>query len=200
MLCDKCGFEYKGRKELKKHKKNQHRLDDKECDQILPSISAFQKNIVKNKEINDEMYCEQCNFKTKTRDSLEKHIAKNHHYNCLWCNFLAYSEKEILKHAKVHEEFDESKIFECEECEYTAVTRSILRRHIGLNHRHKCDRCDVISISEDDLKEHVKRVHRGDKLNRLKSRIYCFYLNNDICNRFCDQLLDRFRDLLRVQL
>ena len=107
---------------------------------------------------------------------------ENHRYNCLWCNFVAHSEKDILKHAKNHEIIDVPKAFECEYCEYKAKTSIILKRHIAEHHRYSCYSCDFISFSEDEIKSHVQDAHRNKSL-KSQSQRYCFFFNNSRCRR-----------------
>ena len=55
--------------------------------------------------------------------------------------------------------------YSCEQCPYTAASRSGLSSHVALKHegiRYPCDKCDYEASQMSNLKKHVNSKHNGN--------------------------------------
>ena len=57
--------------------------------------------------------------------------------------------------------------FNCDICEYTAISSKVLKRHKTRNHKEKeyehvsCEQCEYIANTAEQLKHHIYLFHKG---------------------------------------
>ena len=71
--------------------------------------------------------CDQCDYKTKRKYGLKKHIESVH--GGVWHS--------------------------CEQCDYKTKWKDDLKTHTESVHGYSCDQCDYKTKSKDDLKKHL---------------------------------------------
>ena len=125
----------------------------------------LQKSALKNhtnKHLGITFPCEQCNFKTHIKSSLNFHI-KIHHEEKEWflCNLCEY--KGTKKGLRVHKESKHGgKTFPCDICDYASSKNGNLKRHIRDQHNSgvfKCNTCEYSCSSKSKLEYHTKHSH-----------------------------------------
>ncbi|KAF5290476.1 hypothetical protein FQA39_LY03580 [Lamprigera yunnana] len=132
--------------------------------------------------------CNECDFMTMEKDLLVEHLnmTKNVQYSCQECKFTTRLECS-LKHFRIHRGMHDKYMIEecnfqpsqnfcltqqwksgdkyiCNECNYTTLIKSSLRRHVKIHKgaEYKCKDCDYETVRKDNLKQHVK-IHTGDE-------------------------------------
>ena len=114
-----------------------------------------------------EIYdCENCDYKTKHKAELRKHISKGHSIQCDICDRYFKTKLKLTNHrASAHEKL------KCEhsDCERTFSSVKTLNAHLMLKHssadKFNCDHCEFSSISEAAFRRHGD-VHERRKIMR----------------------------------
>ena len=95
------------------------------------------------------------NFIAKMEGNLEGHIQVNH------------TSKNPCKQKHVKSSYSLARPFECNECDYSAITAGTLKRHVQFKHTFekpfKCNECDYSATQASDLKTHVQAKHTLEK-------------------------------------
>jgi len=131
--------------------------------------------------------CEQCEYKTKWKQSLKRHIKTVHEgivYKCEQCEYKANWKQNLVSHIKsVHEGI----VYKCEQCDYKAKCKKNLQIHIKLVHEgfeYKCEQCDYKAKWKQSLLHHKKSIHenifsckqcehKSSTIQALQSHIQC---------------------------
>ena len=79
---------------------------------------------------------------------------------CSQCDFVGIDGKEMDIHRKKHD-----RSFNCEECQFVAKFRIVLRRHQIKEHNKKCHHCDFSAATSASLKMHSQAEHGGGLLS-----------------------------------
>ena len=79
---------------------------------------------------------------------------------CSQCDFVGIDGKEMDIHRKKHD-----RSFNCEECQFVAKFRIVLRRHQIKEHNKKCHHCDLSAATSASLKMHSQAEHGGGLLS-----------------------------------
>ena len=79
---------------------------------------------------------------------------------CSQCDFVGIAGKEMDIHRKKHD-----RSFNCEECQFVAKFRIVLRRHQIKEHNKKCHHCDFSAATSASLKMHSQAEHGGGLLS-----------------------------------
>ncbi|KAJ8983726.1 hypothetical protein NQ317_009162 [Molorchus minor] len=123
--------------------------------------------------INDvEMYtCETCQFKTKQKGNLKRHILVHREdyevemYTCEKCQYKTKKEGNLKKHLLVHRNSCEVEMYTCETCHFKTKHKSNLKAHL-LVHRqssevetYTCETCQYKTKIKRSFKRHLL-VHR----------------------------------------
>ena len=108
--------------------------------------------------------CDKCNYKTKYKSNLAKHIKAIHEGErnpCSQCDYKGIDSSSLMVHMKtVHE----GVLYQCDQCQYKAKYKSDLMVQIKIVHegvRYQCDRCHQKAKYKSDLMVHIKTVHEG---------------------------------------
>ena len=149
--CPECGETLLNKSALNLHLKNVHNVCKEKkkrkkeiskcptCDYVTPP-SEFHKNLIKIHDITHHnityIYCDQCDYKTKTKISLNDHIKQNHD--------------------------NSSKKYKCKYCDYKSVRRDNVEVHqqsVHENVRYPCDQCGHQATRLQYLEKHMKTFH-----------------------------------------
>ena len=134
-----------------------------ECGAVLKDKYALKNHhISKHGSEGNKYQCDQCNYQTLQKASLEKHIITHHdniRYPCNLCDYKATQRGSL----KIHRESKhEGAQFPCEFCGKVFSLKQTQRNHTEYTHgqkRHKCDNCEYIAGQKTHLNTHKKLKH-----------------------------------------
>ena len=91
---------------------------------------------------NEECSCDQCDYKTKRKDNLKKHIDSVHgdvRYSCDQCYYKATKRTHLKTHIdSVHGDV----WYSCDQCDYKSKCKCNLKRHKEYGHGNVWHSCD----------------------------------------------------------
>ncbi|KAJ3651518.1 hypothetical protein Zmor_017553 [Zophobas morio] len=176
--CTECSyktkFKYNLNRHIRKHNVNKPYACDK-CPYTTNYNASLRQHINIHLDNQDVKWheCEKCPLKTKTEDTLIRHIKTlhmNHEnfkwYECTKCSFKTKHRSSLDLHV-AGKHLDEEKIrwYECQICTFKTKQMGSLKSHITYRHLDKeeikwyrCDDCSYKCKSAGDLRKHVK-VH-----------------------------------------
>ena len=181
--CETCGTTFQSKTALNKHISWKHedteKVPCKYCGVVVQSMELH----VKNKHENPLERCNSCDFQTRRKFSMKKHIQTVHSgMNLQTCEFCGEMRKNLSKHLErtkcgEGKSINERRSEACEECGNLFTTKDSLNKHIKGVHmkikdRH-CDQCEYSTYSGFNLKLHISKMHTGMELKKEKC-IDCF--------------------------
>lgn len=180
LKCQFCLRTFKALRYLSRHILRQHetvkqKLKCLHCDYKTMSMKLFSRHRNKHvqKPVIEWHQCDRCDFRTKTKDALRKHVKSVHFANktltCDHCihgfNNISHLRSHILrKHSK--------KVWlQCEQCDFKTLYESFFKRH---QNRHKeraskwyeCAFCDFRAKYNHNVTLHTNRVHKKAVLHQ----------------------------------
>lgn len=138
-----------------------------QCDECGKTLSSA-SNLTKHMKVHSDaanFHCHMCNYKTKWKVCLEKHIKKHlldqgllEKCICQLCGKELRTQKCLATHIQlVHEK---SLQFACDKCEKKFTSRDILRRHKnrvhGESEEFACKKCSYRAGNKIELKTHYR--------------------------------------------
>ncbi|KAJ2939096.1 hypothetical protein O0L34_g10284 [Tuta absoluta] len=161
VMCQKCGEEVKGEVELQKHIKQVH---------------------------SEDLTCRFCDFKTKQKVTMTKHMLRHKNATTLQCDYLNCKYKTFYtsameKHKSKHNE--QGVKYQCTQCSFQTMNKYILRYHEE-NHatgkkRYNCEECEYATNLPANLIQH-KYKHATEK--RFKCDLCSFATKYNTSLRF----------------
>ena len=160
----------------KVHSENLNDLDKEE-----ESLKSIKDEEIKKKFIGDEyrmevvdtyldvskaadFTCDQCEYKTTTKEYLRIHRRSIHDgvkYPCNKCDYKATQSSSLMQHKlSIHEGVK----YPCPQCDYKAARPSRLNSHVREIHEgieYPCLQCNCKAPTRKRLNLHVKSVHEG---------------------------------------
>ena len=148
--CEECGIKFTRNYNLKQHRKHYHEMNE-----ATESI---------------ELQCTLCEYVTKWKGSMNKHIKFVHNkknlikdHQCSRCGYRTHQKAQLTNHIKgVHEKI---KDIVCQVCDFATSYKSKLVRHVMTVHQtqknHKCSECEFATNHSNNLKTHIKAIHRN---------------------------------------
>ena len=187
--CDFCDYKTKRRYELKLHFAADHEGRRFACDFCNFTAKRKDKLNLHVRVVHEGLgkKCKYCDYKAATNQHLLRHMRSKHSdmegapemLKCLYCEE-EFSRQEKLNehcsrvHATVQTETNGSpNAFthirelsgqQCNECDFTAPTKSKLNEHYKIAHggrKYKCDQCNFECLTHGGLYLHQKAVHLG---------------------------------------
>ena len=99
--CDTCDYNAENMTNLRKHKKSEHEFKCDFCDFISKSKGEAEKHEM-DKHNCDDLQCDMCTSKLKTKDGLTAHTQLFHNsmttYSCNKCEYKASQEPDLEQH------------------------------------------------------------------------------------------------------
>ncbi|XP_076844097.1 uncharacterized protein znf518b [Brachyhypopomus gauderio] len=124
---------------------------------LQQNFILFVENKNKEANINRRLCCEKCRFSTKDVELFERHVA--HHeevtFSCTLCSHVSYSRVESQRHSVKHKG---SFPYRCNWCDYGAVRRDYMVKHIQRIHGKSADG----GFTTDCAKEHLSQKGTTD--------------------------------------
>lgn len=147
--CDKCGQEYKTKYALQVHDKRVH--SDKP------------------QELEFNLKCDHCSYKTHLRENLKRHLKLNHDPTfqrpvCPQCNKVLMTQRSMRDHMLTHADTE----FACDVCSHVCKTEKALKSHKTLHEewQYDCPVCKMKRRSAYEVRMHLIRKHPGYKMPR----------------------------------
>ncbi|XP_078577490.1 uncharacterized protein LOC144862667 [Branchiostoma floridae x Branchiostoma japonicum] len=197
--CDRCDFKAKSQQRLEVHLQRHHAEGSAKCS--LCSFSAGTHRGLnihmrrrhsqsdpddlereKNDDITDHLekhgkigllQCPVCDYLTKWKKNLSKHLAEVHRTHNLVCKCpdcaLTFRTVSLLR-LHVRRKHTGERPFQCPHCDYAALVSSHLERHILRhtgNRPFMCEECGYMAVTKDLLTNH-RRTHSGEKPYRCE--------------------------------
>ena len=183
--CEQCEEKFSDRRSWKIHVKEAHPTDLKAeevptegnkiscaiCESKFPSIYDLSiHNQDEHQEDKDLVICPICNFSTKLKRYLKKHIKAKHEtskVSCPECNRLI-KENTLDAHMASSHSGESEKKHKCtyEDCEFQSNNVTSLHYHTkskhpsdSTQHQFACDKCGKTFPFASGLKQHVDIVH-----------------------------------------
>ena len=170
--CDMCDYAGAFKALLSQHMRNKHALKGNEftcevCNKILASKASLANHRLIHS--NQKLFkCDQCEYSTNTGDQLRNHSIQIHinarEQKCDECGKAFNLKITLNRHiAKVHKK-ESCKEFKCDNCDFSTIHDSSLKRHKKSHHEDKtddtkCGICNSIFKAKASLKSHMKRKH-----------------------------------------
>ena len=91
-----------------------------------------------------------------------KYVHGKHQFLCNLCDSVFNRNENLKKHIKTKHGASGPQLFPCIQCDYKAMQKSHLTRHVKFTHESQefpCDYCDKVYGRKDKLNAHVKKYH-----------------------------------------
>ena len=179
--CEVCGLTIRGRFKMQMHKNSHRKVTCKNCEKVIPynshsshtskcfaekSFKCEKCDKVFNRKHNlkchiemkrCEMTCNHCGKTLKSSAFLDKHMASQHQ-----------AQTSLVKTSEGHIGLfqTDSNDLNCTSCEFIAVARSKLKRHMKTHNPkpakavYKCTKCDSTFKYKSGLTRHIVTPHR----------------------------------------
>ena len=159
--CEICPYTAPKLSKVHKHVLNVHGEAKFKCE-LCEYKTTRRENLkvhqLSGKHRDDGFYCNECDFKAKSENELEKHT-KSHKYACHECSYKG-TRKSLLKQ---HVEGQHLGIrYKCRFCEYSGKTSSYLKIHEQSMHgnvSYSCSICSFDSKHPSAYKRHLLIMH-----------------------------------------
>ena len=177
--CSICKKSFLRRSSLYNHMKSHvnaaPRFKCSACDEKFESAAHLSAHEVRRSDRNGfsyhELQCCVCGAILSTTAGLKLHITKMHtealqlqkqkSFSCQICRKKYTSLSYLRQHLKTH---SNAKSFGCSDCDYKALTREAVRRHVIRIHlklrAYECDICNKTFVSQPDRKLHMLRHYK----------------------------------------
>ena len=101
-------------------------------------------------------------------------------------------EQNIIKKELVDQKCDAcnsscSKIFKCDQCDFTSESQKGIKIHMGRMHEIKCDTCSEKFHGESKLKSHMCRIHVSNPTCNHLLYMKNWYVKNEYIRVFCNK-------------
>ena len=191
--CEICDSTIRGKQKMQMHKKSHVEVVCKNCKKVIPynnRESHISKCVAENR-----FKCDKCDKAFNRKDNLKRHIEmKGCEITCNQCGKNLQSTARLDKHmASVHQDqinvvktsdghvgifHSESNDLKCTLCEFVAVDRWKLTRHMRSHNPkpakvvHKCPKCDSTFKDSSHLSRHLATPHRDFMKGNSRAQQY----------------------------
>lgn len=161
--CKRCDQEFETKKELDKHKRQEHR--DYMCDTCgLSFEQKFSLETHRKRHADVRQYkCDYCPMEYFTRPEMLLHTKQVHlnafEVKCPECNLSFKTKSTLNQHLKSH---TNQRTHTCSVCGFGFKSYTHLNRHIKSVHqdvRFNCEHCEISYGRKDKLRMHMEKVH-----------------------------------------
>ena len=145
------------------------------CGRLFSQYPSASKHCIRKQEAT----CPICGKVITEKKNLKRHIAahkskrsdgKSKEVKCDGCAKVFTSRQRLKSHMVCKHGVPKSipeitDVFECEQCSFTHVKKSVLKTHIGKVHskgiKVYCDQCDYFCLSKSGMFKHKRIVHKS---------------------------------------
>uniref|UniRef100_A0A1Q3EXQ3 Putative c2h2-type zn-finger protein n=1 Tax=Culex tarsalis TaxID=7177 RepID=A0A1Q3EXQ3_CULTA len=161
--CKRCDQEFETKKELDKHKRQEHR--DYMCDTCgLSFEQKFALETHRKRHADVRQYkCDYCPMEYFTRPEMLLHTKQVHlnafEVKCPECSLSFKTKSTLNQHLKSH---TNQRTHTCSVCGFGFKSYTHLNRHIKSVHqdvRYNCEHCEISYGRKDKLRMHMEKVH-----------------------------------------
>ncbi|KAM9325067.1 zinc finger protein 518A [Gastrophryne carolinensis] len=162
--CEMCNFSAHDFQEFKQHRKT-HRDAMVKCDicnnDNLYTLLGLTKHFSLAHCVNGHFSCSKCRFITRDVGTFVQHIHKHSgiEYACQKCNHISFSKIEFQRHLQGH---STSLPFSCQYCNYSAMRKDFIVKHILAKHREHVHTRDEQFL--DGSIDHIAQTNAAMKL------------------------------------
>ena len=192
--CNICSYVCKNINSLSKHR-SLHRGQTacQYCGKVYASKSNMELHIKNIHTKEFKFTCEECGYKSNTKDNFEKHLRVHtgeKPFQCELCEFRTKDQSSLISHRRTHEKLT-GKTYTCNLCGKTFDRIANLRRHKGVAHVDgknlptemnnqvpKCSLCDQSFMNLKLLSKHKNEDHLKLGKEDFPKTQFC-----DICNK-----------------
>lgn len=138
--------------------------DTSDKDVTIDSMIKQGKDSIKR--LKKFFHCNTCEFKCKSRTSLDEHKQRlhgNRTFKCPICDKVYGVKRDLKKHIRRH-----TSQFKCEKCNKTYKEQRNYRQHLKTHEddyippQFACEQCDKSFTTKYVLQSHVDQVHNGN--------------------------------------
>ncbi|XP_068111177.1 zinc finger protein 518A [Hyperolius riggenbachi] len=160
--CEMCNFSANDFQEFKQHRKT-HRSALVKCEicnnDYLYTLLGLTKHFTVMHCVNGHFSCSKCRFSTRDVGTFVQHIHRHNgiEYACQKCNHISYSKPEFQRHLQGHTTMFP---FSCQYCNYSAMRKDFIVKHILAKHREHVHRDEHIL---DNSNPQMAQANAGQK-------------------------------------
>lgn len=116
--------------------------------------------------------CDRCDFTTSGKRAMYSHFHREHvpsAFRCDRCPYACSRGSDYKRHVRMQHDGYRPHWCLVDNCHYTAINPSILKRHKQRVHNKpsgefSCQHCEYIAYNKNDLRVHVERRHERKKM------------------------------------
>ena len=183
IICDHCAFKATSQLSMKMHIESQCQM--KEDYRPSRTMNSYNSYTINKPQLRK---CGQCEYESKNRRYLQRHIQITHTNNvshdrilkCDHCEYETTDAANMRSHCrKIHKEFESECIkklkpkldylkLSCKSCDYKTLTEKFLERHEKLNHSEhsvpthdiwQCKFCEYQTAKRSNMMFHRRKRH-----------------------------------------
>ena len=168
--CDECERKFTMKSSIRKHKRNMHNKQHlcEQCNFEAVYKADLKKHIKLMHPVLNDKYCDKCNSKFASLDTLRTHklvVHEEFSYSCKSCDFKASHLKKLTLHmSSVHK----GKIYPCDQCNSIIASPEALWNHKMIVHKeylYPCKICDFKASRIGKFKLHMRSLHKGESFS-----------------------------------
>ena len=209
--CNNCELSFSGASNLRTHEIAYCVASTKELQftcHLCPS--KFNAKIKLQTHINNHKaqkshICNICNFSTKLKHNLDKHLKAVHlkdtQFDCPSCGKVFYDQYDMKKHRlaycnNINRDFD----FTCDKCQRKFDAKIKLQKHMHIAHPslskvYKCNLCEMTFNRDPLLRAHRKNIHETCS----RKRHTCLNCHKDFSSSTNLKIHIKYHDNVKVQ-
>ncbi|CAB3381596.1 Hypothetical predicted protein [Cloeon dipterum] len=202
--CIYCEKRFKYSCQFSGHVKKMHkeaiRCDNRKCATYFHSLQEKEehtKDIHEKSKEREKFECSFCGKEFEGPHNYKGHVRQVHKDFPVKCSLrgcLSFFKTRIEMKThfdSLHGKDDEAKKFRCNDCDYKAMKKYILKQHIANKHLPKyikCKMCETMCSTISSLKIHVRHTHKFKVCTYCKLvvsiiNMKCYHLKITKCNR-----------------
>ena len=184
--CPTCHLFFESDSELGSHRSTKHlfaksqtpKKDKYNCNICQAEYKSYMglrvhKETIHENKAKPSWFCPTCGKKFTAEKTLNLHIATNcatdgRQNICSMCKKQFESRVQWIEH--VQSNHKDIKVYDCSQCEYKCLTKTLLRGHVHGAHenRYVCSFCGKNYTNQAVLRKHIAFIHEGKKNPRVK--------------------------------
>lgn len=186
--CIKCQRTFSSEAEIKLHVTS-HVLAEgilhecRLCHMVLDSPAKLQCHLIEHTFPDREYACPVCKAVFASAQDIQGHAIEHgmdaRQHLCTQCNQAFFFSAELENHLLSRPHHQESKTFQCGDCNLSCSSLADLSEHMKGHHerpkRYRCSVCDESFTSSDQVQQHYLNHHSMPKETTAHQEYQCFY-------------------------